>query len=351
MPKRRTLSEASLSVTLSCSAQSVGSLALTTSTASSSAAFAVTAANPANKLAAAMMSRIAGRERSAHRRINVSGIRRRRQRADPGGNLLPGAPLREREDLLLADRGIEPRVAQRGAAFQAHERHLALDRGELEGKRGNRTRESGERLRFISLDVDLDEGRRSMARDQRVERGHRHRDAIDPLLALPTRRTAGSADESVGRGAYRRVVEIEFQHQLALVAADRDRLDHHRSIAAVQQLQGFHEQRLRLDGDDARAEPPECGDAVADVRADVEHQIAGLDESCIEAIHRGVALPAAVIDAQRAQDAARIPASIVVPGRAGTWAGSSAGSASARSAGGGSVSSGSRTSFWRTSAL
>src|SRR6266566_5886601 len=244
MPKRRTLSEASLSVTLSRSAQSVGSLALTTSTASSSAALAVTAANPANKLAAgAMMSRIAGRERSAHRRINVSGIRRRRQRADPGGNLLPGAPLCERQDLLFADRGIELRIAQRGAAFQAHERRLALDRGELEGKRGNRTGESGERLRLESLDVDLDEGRRSMARDQRVERGHRHRDAIDPLLALPTRRTAGSADESLGRGAYRRVVEIEFQHQLALVAADRDRLDHHRSIAAVQQLQGFHEQR------------------------------------------------------------------------------------------------------------
>ncbi len=200
-------------------------------------------------------------------------------------------------DLLLADGGIEPRIAQRGAAFQASKCQLALDRGEFKGKRGNRMRQSGERFRLEPLDVDLDEGRHAVARDQCGERGHRHRDAVDPLLALPTRRAASGADESVGCGAHRRVVEVEFQHQLALVASDRDRLDHHRSIAAVEQLQGLDEQRLGFDGDDAGAEPPERGDAVADVRADVEHQIAGLDESCIEAIHRGAAPPAAIVDA------------------------------------------------------
>src|ERR1700694_2629597 len=77
---------------------------------------------------------------SAHRRINISGIRCRRQRADPGGDLVPGAPLCEREDLLFADRGIESRVAERTAGFQAGKRDLALNRGELEGKRGDRVR-------------------------------------------------------------------------------------------------------------------------------------------------------------------------------------------------------------------
>src|SRR2546421_2042743 len=129
MPNRRTLSEASSSVTLSCSAQSVGSVALTTSTASSSAAFAPAAPNPASQPAVAMTSSPAGRAGSAERRINVSGIRPRRQRADPGGNLVPGAPVWEREHLRFADRGTELRVAQRGAAFEAQQRDLALDRG------------------------------------------------------------------------------------------------------------------------------------------------------------------------------------------------------------------------------
>src|ERR1700687_3406591 len=194
MAKRRTFSETNWSVTLSCSAHNVGSLALRTSTASSSAPLAVTAAKTASKPAAAMLSRIASRAGSAHRRINISGIRCRPQRADPGGDLVPGAPLCEREDLLFADRGIESRVAERTAGFQAGKRDLALNRGELEGKRGDRARESGECLRLVSLDVDLDEGRHSVARDQRVERGHRDRDAVDPLLVPPAgralRRTA-----------------------------------------------------------------------------------------------------------------------------------------------------------------
>ena len=62
---------------------------------------------------------------------------------------------------------------------------------------------------------------------------------------------------------------------VAGAAADRRRLDRdvgdrgRRAACSV-----LHQGGLRLDRDDARAEPAERGDAVADMGADIEHQIA-----------------------------------------------------------------------------
>ena len=64
---------------------------------------------------------------------------------------------------------------------------------------------------------------------------------------------------------------------------------------------------LRLDRDHPGAEPAERGDAVADMGADVEHQIAALDELPVQRVHRAraAALAPAVIDAQRPHHPAR----------------------------------------------
>jgi hypothetical protein len=64
---------------------------------------------------------------------------------------------------------------------------------------------------------------------------------------------------------------------------------------------------LRLDGDDPRAEAAERGDAVADVAANVEHEVAGAGEARIAPVERAAPPPVAVVDAQRPDDAARRP--------------------------------------------
>ena len=109
---------------------------------------------------------------------------------------------------------------------------------------------------------------------------------------------------------------------------------------------------LRLDRDHLRAEPAERGDAVADMGADVEHQIAGLDEAARRARPSRARARCAsrnrcrAIASPRARCARRRSMAL---GRARRGA-STAGSASAASATGGAVSSGSRPMPMRVSA-
>jgi hypothetical protein len=50
------------------------------------------------------------------------------------------------------------------------------------------------------------------------------------------------------------------------------------SVAAEQQLQRPVQRRLRLDGHDPRAQPAKHGDPVADMGADIEHEVVRPDE-------------------------------------------------------------------------
>ena len=80
---------------------------------------------------------------------------------------------------------------------------------------------------------------------------------------------ASEAVETVGLSM------LIFMLDRAGAAADRRGLDRRRRCRdAIEQLQRPHQRRLRLDRDDARAEPAERGDAVADMGADIEHEIA-----------------------------------------------------------------------------
>ena len=93
---------------------------------------------------------------------------------------------------------------------------------------------------------------------------------------------------------------------------------------------------LGLDGDDAGAEASEGGHAIADMGADVEDEVAPSDELRMERVHRPRARAVAVVDPQRAQDAARRPQ------RARQVRHLSAGKSSRFSEAGGAVSSGRR---------
>src|SRR3972149_4888457 len=68
-----------------------------------------------------------------------------------------------------ASKRVNPSAAQRASAASAP----ARARGDLERERRERCRQAGKRLGLETLDVDLDEGGRAMARDQRIERRQR----------------------------------------------------------------------------------------------------------------------------------------------------------------------------------
>ena len=198
--------------------------------------------------------------------------------------------------MALAQGCVVVGIAERRTALDCGRRHVALDGGELERQGCDRPRETGQGLRLETLDVDLDEAWRAMTRDERIERGDRRANAPGPGLPRPAGGAVGRRNERLRRGRHCRVVDVELELDHARAAADRDRLDRNRAIAAVDKLQRRDQRRLRLDRDHPCTEPAKGGDAVADMGADVEHQIARPHELAIEAVHRGAALAVAVID-------------------------------------------------------
>src|SRR5262249_21245345 len=89
-------------------------------------------------------------------------------------------------------------------------------------------------------------------------------------------------------------------------------LDLHAAVAAVDESEGAHERGLRLDRDHVRAEPTEDRDPVADMGADVEHQVARLHETPIECLHGGSAVGGSLIRPPQTPQAAP-PAPALVP--------------------------------------
>ena len=68
------------------------------------------------------------------------------------------------------------------------------------------------------------------------------------------------------------------------------------AVAGIDGADRTRAQRLRLERDDPRANAAEAADAVADMAADVEGELAGLEEARIERVHGGVARRVAVVD-------------------------------------------------------
>src|SRR5947207_92765 len=99
-------------------------------------------------------------------RIDVAGIGAVRQRHKPARNAVGVLPLRMDEGLALAKGRIEVRIAERPAALERGQGHVALDGGELKRECRHRPGEAGQGLRLEPFHIDLDEGRHAMAGDQ-----------------------------------------------------------------------------------------------------------------------------------------------------------------------------------------
>ena len=140
----------------------------------------------------------------------------------------------------------------------------------VRGARG----EPGQRRGLVALHVDLHEVRQAVLRDQRIQRRDRQADLGIPALALPARCAVGGGDEVGAGGGDGGVGGVEAQHRLARHGADQRRDARHAGIAAEEQAQQAREARLRLDRHHAGADAAEARRAVADMRADVEGEIA-----------------------------------------------------------------------------
>ena len=215
-------------------------------------------------------------------------------------------------------------------------RYLAGDGRELEGQRRDGPGEPHEHAILEALDIDLEESRTAVVVNETVEGQARHGDGVVPDLALPPRRSIGGADEIRRSGRDRRVGAVDVERQRALRRTGGGLQQDHRGVAAVDQPDRPRRPGLRLEGDDTGAEAAEGGDAVADMGADVEGEIAGFDETGIERVHGAVADGIAIVDLERAPDRR---------GRAGSER--HAQTRRARISAGGSSSSGMPHSAWR----
>src|SRR5262249_26658786 len=117
-----------------------------------------------------------------------------------------------------------------------------------------------------------------------------------PCLSFPARGGDGRRSKRVRCGRNRRIVEVEGGGEHSGVAANRDRFDGHRAIAAIKELQRARQRGLRLDRYHPRAEAAEGGGAVADMRADIEDEITRSHELPVKAVHRRAARTVTVID-------------------------------------------------------
>src|SRR5450631_1507591 len=146
---------------------------------------------------------------SGQTRIDVSGIGGGRQFGKPASDGIRVDPIAVRKRLALSQYRIETGVAERAAPFDAGACDVALDQGKLERQRLNRLPETGQYLGLEPFDVDLDEGRHAMARDQRIDGRDWNTHTLGPGLALPTGCVGGGSDKIRRYSRDGRVVEID----------------------------------------------------------------------------------------------------------------------------------------------
>ena len=137
-----------------------------------------------------------------------------------------------------------------------------------------------QRLCLETLNVELDERGNAVLGDQRIQRRDLDVDGLAPALGFPAGASraastnAGDTDDTVGLSA------LISMRARAGARAPPPPLRSLRFAAPIKQPERLDHGRLRLDRDDPRAQPAERGDAVADMGADVEHQISAAGRSC-----------------------------------------------------------------------
>ena len=135
-----------------------------------------------------------------------------------------------------------------------------------------------------------------MLGNQCIQCGDRDVGGLAPALGFPTGRAVRGFNKRRRDRRYRWVIDIDQHARPARLAPHRQRLDRDRFAAAIEQPESPHHRPLRLDRDDTRAQPAERGDAITNMRANVEYQIARPDEVAIKSVHRRSPPPVSVID-------------------------------------------------------
>ena len=177
-------------------------------------------------------------ERSRQLGIDVAGIGRPAAgRAASARSCRRSTQSRMHQHVALAEHRVEARIAERRAALDAGGRHLALDGGEFERqRRGGRVSPASASASKPSTSILMKAGMpcRAISASSVVTR---HANGPGPGLALPARRAVGGLHERLRGGRDRRIVDIELELDRSFAAADRDRLDRDRAVAAVEQLE------------------------------------------------------------------------------------------------------------------
>ena len=219
-------------------------------------------------------SAFCGRGEAVGRGVDVAPEALHFQRGELVEKLAGVEPRREFAVLVFAEADVEAGEAE---AFKVLDAAAGIGEeldGELEGEARQPAREAGEDGQFEALDIDLAVTRHAVLAEQFVERGDWHVDdavpvvigeaALFPFLGEGRDRVGGGADrELAGAGFFG---EALFHDDDVGIA---------REFAA--QLRGAI--GLRLDAHDARAGGQEALGFRAEIRADVEHEVARLQQA------------------------------------------------------------------------
>ncbi len=236
-------------------------------------------------------------------RIDVARAPLRGRRAQAGHQPSFVEPRALSEPGGLTHRPVEAIRAESRQTCQARLDVVEPAREIFERQRRHRLREAGEHRRLAAFDVDFDEGRHAESRDQSIERRHLNVDTAIPAHAGEVRVARSRVAPLERQRRHRGCAFADRQRGLPGRIADRrlDDLDARR--AGEQRPQHGGEIRLRLDRDDAATERGQRADAIPDVGADVEDEIARCDELCIQATQTPLTQRNRVIDRERTQEA------------------------------------------------
>ncbi len=213
-------------------------------------------------------------------------------------------PCGQAETRFLADHEIELVAAERGQPVDAVGGKVQRRGRVFEGDASQRSRQAGEHLGLVALDVDLAEGGLAVFLDQEIEGRHLDRHAAVPLDVPEAVVRRDPVAPVAGKRRDRGVIGRDRERRAARLAADRAPVEPNpRGIEAAGEI--VAEQGLRFEGDDLRPGPRQRAGAAADMGADVEGEVARSHQRGQEPVDPAPTPRLAVVDDDRTPEAER----------------------------------------------